>query len=190
MDQDEFFAKAFGLTDKNIIKAVMNVMSIQEFKKNELIFKAGDIPANFYFNLEGIFRGFILNEDGTEITDCLGYEVGAPIAAVNRIGETAISNVEAVTDLKAVKLPMSELMLLIESYPELIVIYNNLLQSALNKHWEIKDIRYRLTASERYQWFLNKYPHLIDHVHLKDIASFLGMTPVSISRIRAELHEN
>ena len=189
MERNEFFAKTFGLTDEAIIDAVINVMSIKEFKKNELIFSAGEIPSNFYFNLKGIFRGFMSNEDGTEITDCLGFEMGAPIAAVNRIGEKAISNVEAVTDLTAVQLPMDDLVKLIQVNPDLVAIYNNLLQKALDKHWIIKDVRYKLSGAERYKWFLENYPGLIDQVRMKDVASFLGMTPVSLSRIRKELHE-
>ena len=41
----------------------------------------------------------------------------------------------------------------------------------------------------RYQWFLKKYPGLIDEVSNKHIASFLGMTPVTLSRLRQKLKE-
>ena len=56
-------------------------------------------------------------------------------------------------------------------------------------HWEIKTITTQHTAIERYQWFLKAYPGLIDHVSNKHIASFLGMTPVTLSRLRRAIRE-
>lgn len=40
------------------------------------------------------------------------------------------------------------------------------------------------SASERYRWFLSNYPGLIDRVPHRHIASFLNMTPVTLSRLR------
>ena len=42
---------------------------------------------------------------------------------------------------------------------------------------------------ERYQWFLARYPGLISTVNNKHIASFLGMTPVTLSRLRRQVRE-
>ena len=50
-------------------------------------------------------------------------------------------------------------------------------------------ILYRTTAMERYEWFLNYYPGLIDVVPHKYIASFLDMTPVTLSRLRKTMHK-
>ena len=47
----------------------------------------------------------------------------------------------------------------------------------------------RNTAMQRYQWFLEAYPGFIDKVSNKHIASFLGMTPVTLSRLRRVLRE-
>lgn len=51
----------------------------------------------------------------------------------------------------------------------------------------MKQVLAQCTALQRYQWFLEEYPGIIDQVNNKYIASFLGMTPVSLSRLRREL---
>ena len=189
MNPQNFFSKNLGITDKKVIQAFENIITVREFSKNERIFSEGEIPSNFYFNIKGIFRGYMFNQDGSEITDCFGFRAGAPITSVNRIGEPAKTNMEAVTNLTAIQMPMTDLITLIENNPELLAIYNNLLQEALDRHWKIKEARYRLSATDRYKWFLETYPDLIEYVRMKDIASFLGMSPVSLSRIRKTLKE-
>ena len=189
MDYNNFLIKDLGISDEKILQAFTKVISIKNFAKNELIVAEGEIPSNFYFNIKGIFRGYMFDQDGLEITDCFGFKAGAPITSVNRVGEPSKTNMEAVTNLTAIQLPMTDLITLIETNPELLAIYNNLLQEALDRHWRIKEARYRLSATDRYKWFLETYPDLIEYVRMKDIASFLGMSPVSLSRIRKELKE-
>ena len=46
------------------------------------------------------------------------------------------------------------------------------------------------TAEERYQKLMHKYPVIIQKIPLKHLASFLGIAPQSMSRIRKKLHEN
>lgn len=46
------------------------------------------------------------------------------------------------------------------------------------------------TAMERYRWFLDEYPGLIDRAPHRHIASFLNVTPVTLSRLRREERRN
>lgn len=71
-----------------------------------------------------------------------------------------------------------------EQYSEIVELYNRFLISALNEHWKLKQVLVQYSAIQRYQWFMKEYPGLIDRVSNKHIASFLGMTPVTLSRLR------
>ena len=53
-------------------------------------------------------------------------------------------------------------------------------------HWDIKRAVSQKTARERYVWFLKAYPGVIDLIPHRYIASYLGMTPITLSRVRNE----
>lgn len=59
-----------------------------------------------------------------------------------------------------------------------------------NMHLELKRIGSQYDAMKRYLWFLEKYPGLIDAVNNKYIASYLNMTPVTLSRLRRKLKDS
>lgn len=99
------------------------------------------------------------------------------------LGGKAKTNLEAITKVTAAKISISDLQELMQQFPELIWLYNRMLLEALDRHWNLKEVRYRLSATERYQWFLDTYPGLVEYVKAKHIASFLGMSPVSLSRL-------
>ena len=84
---------------------------------------------------------------------------------------------------------MEDVLAALEEIPELMEIYNFFLRKALARHWEGKILMHQCAAMERYQWFLREYPGLINAVSNKHIASFLGMTPVTLSRLRRKLRE-
>lgn len=59
----------------------------------------------------------------------------------------------------------------------------------MEEHQNIKHAIYMLNAKERYNWFLREYKDLIDRVSHRHVASFLNMTPVTLSRLRKEFRE-
>ncbi len=125
--------------------------------------------------------------DGKEVTDCFSF----------RCGETAIPTcrlelniplpmtIEALEDSLFFCLPMASVLRLRQDYFEIVVtFYNKMLVHALEEHQKMKQILNQYTALQKYQWFLEEYPGLIDKVNGKHIASFLGITPITLSRIR------
>ena len=64
-----------------------------------------------------------------------------------------------------------------------------MLRGALQDIWELKTMLHKCSAQERYQWFLKNYPGLIDQVTNKYIASFLRMSPVTLSRLKTGLEK-
>lgn len=82
---------------------------------------------------------------------------------------------------------MVEALDLLEHDVRLVYIYNHLLQASMEEHWQLKTVLHKRTAMERYQWFLEAYPGLIDQVTHRYVVSFLEMSPVTLSRLRSAL---
>ena len=96
-------------------------------------------------------------------------------------------SIEALTEAEVLLVPLETALRFLEQDPRLVQVYNRLLQSSLHTHWQIKTMLHQRTAMERYQWFLEAYPGLIDQVTNRHVASFLGMSPVTLSRLRHTL---
>lgn len=78
---------------------------------------------------------------------------------------------------------------LLEKYPKFERFFRILFQNSLVTHQERIIQGYSATADERYQHFQDKYPTLEQFVPLKYIASYLGITPEFLSKIRRKLME-
>ena len=67
---------------------------------------------------------------------------------------------------------------------EFLRVYVKKLEESYAQMWEVREIM-RESAQARYAWFQRTYPKLQNIMQLKDVATFLGITPVTLSRIRA-----
>ena len=68
---------------------------------------------------------------------------------------------------------------------EFLRVYAKKLEESYVQMWQVREVM-RESAVVRWRWFQNTYPDLQNVMQLKDVASFLGMTPVTLSRIRAK----
>ena len=144
----------------------------------------GERPEKVTFLLKGIFRGYILNSEGKEITECFGFQPGDVAVSCCGLDQPSPICIQALTDCQVLCLPVSDCVEIIQSNLEMMAIYSRFLQKALQTHWEIKNAMYQYQALERYQWFLRNYPNLDEQVNSRYIASFLSITPVTLSRLR------
>lgn len=186
---ETFIADVLHIRDAALADRLASIAERLHLSKGELLIREGEPQTRFVFLVEGILRGYFLDIGGRDITDCFTYQCGAPAVSCFSIGTSSAISVEALTSCELLSLPNDALTALMEEYPRLLWDYNCMLQQALRTHWEIRTMLCQHTAMERYQWFLQTYPALADRVSNKYIASFLGMTPVTLSRLRRALRE-
>ena len=190
MGVSEIYRGLLGLSDEGLIGRLEQESEVRLLKKGQLLYREGELPAKLTFLLRGLLRGYFLDAGGRDITDCFAFRPGAPVTAGISLGEPASINVEALTDSQILELPMARVLELLEEQPQLYRLYSGFLQEAFRRHWEVKAAMYQYDATERYQWFLRAYPGLHREVSGKHIASFLGMTQVTLSRLRRALRES
>lgn len=184
MGIQEFLKNYLHITDEAMIEQILPVAKIEHLHKGELLFESGQRLTSLTFLLKGVLRGFLIDLNGKDITDCFAYRPGEAAMPCNGLDQVAQISIEAVTPCEVLKIPVSTAIKMLEEHPALCQLYNQYLLQALERHWEVKMLMYQYTAMQRYEWFLKRYPELSQMISGRYIASYLGMTPVTLSRLR------
>lgn len=190
MRADEFYSDVFQISDTELIRQLVSKTRQKLVKKGEMVAQEGEVQSWVYFLCSGVLRGFFLDAKGRDITDCFAFQCGDPVVSCIKIGEPSYVSIEALVDSELLAISVFDLMELLNKEPELLRIYNALLTNALRYHWSMKALMYQYSAMERYQWFLKYYPGLIERVSGKHVASLLGMTSVTLSRLKRVIRES
>jgi CRP-like cAMP-binding protein len=176
-------------TPENDLELLAEICDLETFNDKEVILRLGNHWKKAFFILKGTVRGFVMNQDGLEQTILLrgkGIFVGDP--------QTLFSDVPQ--QLEIVSVGHSEiLMFSFEEFEELTrrnksihqLYLNGLKEAVLRLMYRIKGM-ITLTAEERYKKLMEMNPAFLEHSYDKYIASYLGITPVSLSRIKKKLN--
>jgi CRP-like cAMP-binding protein len=165
---------------------LMNLCSVNTFRKNEEIQSMGATCRTIYFMLSGIGRIYYL-KDGVEVTEYFAFPNELIIRAESLFTQTPSKKaIQALEDSEVVAIPSEPLFGLFEEHHDLERLFRKLIQQAYVETLKrLENIQF-LTAEERYAKLIEEKPELIRHIPLKHIASFLGITQVSLSRIRGQ----
>jgi len=157
------------------------------FRKGKLLLKAGEICEHIYFIKRGAVRGFI--KDGKkDITTWITAEneVVSSISSLD-IREPAQENMQAVENCELLALTYDDFQDLYIKFPEFNIVARKLLQKYYKDAEGRAFIARATNAEKKYQLFLTRYGHLANRIPLKYIASFLGITLETLSRVRKKL---
>lgn len=189
MTPQDVFQKTLCLKDSNLIRELTEACTPLHLAAGDFLIREGEKPIVVPFLIKGIVRGFLFDVNGREITDCFAVQPGIPVMTSADLRAPSPLSMDAMVASDFLAIPIPEIQRLLEQYSELQQLYNRLLIESFSRHWEIKLTLCRDTAMQKYQWFLQKYPGLVDQISNKSIASFLGMTPVTLSKLRRVLRE-
>lgn len=187
----EFYRDVYHLKNDFLIQQLCEITNYRILEKGDIIVDIGCMQKEIYLLESGIVRGTLLDADGNEITDCFIFQKGQIALANSRIDVEAVSPLRIEVAIRSCFfcLPIREIFGMIEQYQEITLTYVRLLIEAMDKQWQLKKVLNQCTAMQRYQWFIEEYPGLIRKVNHRHIASFLGMTPVTLSRLRRAIRE-
>lgn len=182
----EKFKARYNLSDKDT-HILLECMNELHFKKKSIIVNEGSKNTNLYLIKQGIWRGHYLKEgiDTTIWFACEGE------AAFSIWGYAANSNsqitIEVMCDSIAYCISGTELNKLYTASIGLANFGRKLMEQQLLsiENWLISAGSPK--AKERYLTLINETPELLRHVPLKHIASYLWVTPQSLSRIRSQI---
>lgn len=183
------FARRIALSDEEFERCLAFFIP-RNIRKKQFILQEGDVCKHITFVTSGCLRAYTVDREGQEhviqfaiedwwISDLQSFLSGKP----------ATYTIDALEDSQVLLLEKEARDRMLETVPRL-ERYFRLLQEAnyVATHHRIEE-SLSASAEERYLDFIRTYPSLVQRIPQNQIASYLGITPQSLSRIRKELSE-
>lgn len=182
----EKLCKKYHLPEADV-RTLLDRMEEVCFKKKEIIVREDTKNTNLYLIKQGIWRGYF-HKDGVDTTIWFATEGEAAFSVWGYIDNAHSQvSIEAMCDSTAYRISRSTLNELFNTSIGLANLGRSLMeyQFLMQENWLISGGSPR--AKERYLTLIKETPELLQYVPLKYIASYLWITPQSLSRIRAEI---
>ncbi len=156
-----------------------------KLRQGEFAERAGEITANLIHVNTGCLMTYYTDAEGNDQViqfSTSGWWTADLHSLTNQ--QPSIYSTRALADSEIFLLPKIRLEELVERYPIFERYFRIMFQNSLVTHQNRIVQAFSFTAEERYDYFQHKYPHLEQFVALKYIASYLGITPEFLSKIR------
>lgn len=172
----------------SIISSVLEGGSLHSYKKNQVIFPVKKFNAFEYFQLEGVSHRYNINEENESITTGIyfGEEVITPHFA-RTINSHSIFSLQALTDCTYIKIPIGAFDEFRLTMEPVRAFGQRVVEQEFIRNLNYEVLFRSFTAKDRLLFFRANYPALENLIPHTVIASFLGITAVSFSRLRNDL---
>jgi len=169
------------------IDLVKRLFEFVKHKKNDLLEFENKIPVNLYFINSGFVRVFHY-QNGSEITSHINCPPGF-ITSFNSFLNQKLSNdnVKCITDCELLKINRKNLDVLYQKSSNWDIFSKVIYEKSLLYNEQRTQDMITCTADERYSNLMKNHPEIIQNVPLQYIASYLGIEPQSLSRIRKKI---
>ena len=181
---NEFYPMGEALTER-----IVSITKITSHPKKSVLLKEGDINTHVCMVTSGLVRSYYLNE-GRDITSRFmdeGFIITSWISFYTRKPGNEFIETQEDTTLACVH--YNDVQKLYDEFPE----FNIIGRKQVEYSFYLSELRTRMlrkhTAEEKYKFFLENHPNLMQRVSLKHIASYLGMNEETLSRVRTQYHK-
>lgn len=167
------------------------IKEITRFKRIEAgtqIVKLGEVPSKAYMLVSGIIRCYLITESGKEFNKSFYLPVSfvASLTALMK-KNPSLFVFETLTDCKIYEIDYYKMMTLCETNSKLKSLYTKILEFLYVKYERRLIQSISLNATERYYELQKQIPNVNELISQYHIASYLGITPVQLSRIRKKM---
>lgn len=173
------------LDSGNLIQYIKETWTREEHSSKSLLVKEGALARKLFFIETGCCRCWFSSSDGKEVTMNFGFE-GSFVSCMESIisDESSWYNVQTLEPTFAYSISLREFKELRATTRAFELIYSQYIERRLLHYQKLFIARIRDNPEKRYRELLAQYPEIIQRVPQHYIASFLGITSVSLSRIR------
>lgn len=158
---------------------------VSTYQKGEYIIKSGSTERYLSLVLKGLTRHFIINSKGDDVNFDFSFQYEYSFAYGSFISQKPTQFfIQALTDVILLSIPREKMIHLYENQP-ISNIFGRISAEQYYLWREERELALQtLSPDERYKWLLENHPRYLQQVPLKHPASFLNLTPETLSRIR------
>ncbi|MBI1287935.1 MAG: cyclic nucleotide-binding domain-containing protein [Flavobacteriales bacterium] len=188
LDKVKEFVSAASYLGPQDMAAMIQLVSIRCFKTGEVLLRVDDLNHNMYVVLKGLLRSHVIKTNGEERTVYLASEgmiTGSSRTFVT--GSASLETVSAIEDTWVAVADRRRFEELADERPGVQKFYLDQMKKTLFEAVTRLEFHTVMSPMERYQGLMKERPALVQRVPQIYLASYLGVTPVSLSRIRARI---
>lgn len=182
-----FIHKVHPLKEESI-ELIKDIVVYKKLKKGTLLLQKGEPSKKFYAIKKGVIRSFYIDEKGKEYNRALYKEYSTTGCFYSLVNKTTVkSNFECLSDCEVIEGNYNEYIQLTRKHLD-IALFNNKVTEIIYSRTEERayDLSV-LDATERYKRLQLKIPNIESLIPLYQIASYLNITNVQLSRIRKKI---
>ena len=175
------------LTDEET-KRFTSALKVKNLRKRQYLLQAGDVCRFENFVSKGLLRAYTIDDKGAEHTLMLASEDWWISDLFSFLSDTpSAMHIDALEDSEIISIEKPDLEKLYIEIPKLERLMRILFQKAFMAQQQRILASISQSAEERYTSFVKKYPSLEQRIPQTQIASYLGITPETLSRVRKQL---
>ena len=181
-------ARRYCRLEPDSIDVLAQLLVPMKFHRGEVILREGEECTCMYYVDSGMVRQYYF-KNGKDVTEHFSFE-GRIVMCIESLLKhvPSLIIIESLETTQLYALPRKKLLEAIEYTPELGILYRKILEHALISSQHHADSQRFENAQERYERLLKEKPEIILRAPMIHVASFLQMTPETLSRVRAH-HE-
>lgn len=174
--------------DRDTFDSITPLFRPRRVKRKTLLLRAGETCRYNYFINRGCLRLYTINDQARESTRYFAFEGKFGTAFSSLIeGSPSFEFLEAIEHSEMLAIQRRDFYELVETVPAVNAVYRNMLEMAyVTSQRRIYDLLGE-SALERLKWLLDCQPMILTRLSSKVVASYLGVTPYTLSRLKAEL---
>ncbi|MDB5020213.1 MAG: cyclic nucleotide-binding protein [Pedobacter sp.] len=181
-----YLQKRLPLTDEQF-ELISKDLKVKTFQKNDIILSQGELCSRTYFVLDGLMRSYSIDSKGKVHIIQFAPEYWWLSERNSLFNELSEFNIDAIETTSAVIIPKDYFLTVSKHVDGFETLNSTMLNNAIRFMQKRINMLLSATAEERYLDFIKLYPNLTLRVPQWMIASYLGITPESLSRVRKDL---
>ncbi|NOT04049.1 MAG: Crp/Fnr family transcriptional regulator [Anaerolineales bacterium] len=172
------------------VEKVLGIFRVSKLQKNRFLVSAGEVPTTLAFVVSGILRLYYISDSGFEFTKsfCVEGDMAAAYTALLN-NEPSKLFIQTLEDSQLLTANYKEYQAVTAESSYWQKVNQNIAERLFMKKEKRESSLLLDDAQTRYIKFRNEYPGLESRIKQHLIASYLGITPVTLSRIRARLRK-